>query len=112
MNKYDLISIYKFFGRDNQQDKLLEEFTEFKDAFRKFRIGYHVNNQDIDDMEHVLEELGDCLVLALQIYIIEYGGNIEEFEGMIKNKIGRTLSIIEKCETPNDYEKIRNSDLK
>ena len=97
------IKIHNRFGPQAQSIKLKEEFLEFLYEYNNF-----INNPDLDNITRLLEELQDFSNVLEGIAIVEYGLNMDEFKGYKRNKLVRTLKIIQKCiAEEREYEDVR-----
>ena len=109
MNKYDYLrlKIINFFGIPAQYLKLREEFHEVTEAYLKYK-----SHRSKKHLLALIEELNDTLNVAEGILLKEYGITEEEPRAEKHRKLNRTVDIIDKCDTPEQYDLIRNSDLK
>ena len=97
------IKIHNRFGPEAQHSKLKEEFLELQHEYNNF-----MNNPDLNNITRLLEELQDFSNVLEGIAIVEYGLNIDEFKGYKRNKLVRTLKIIQKCiAEKREYDEVR-----
>ena len=97
------IKIHNKFGPEAQRLKLKEEFLEFFYEYNNF-----FNAPNTDNITRLLEELQDFSNILEGIAIVEYGINMDEFRGYKRNKLVRTLKIIQKCiAEEREYEDVR-----
>ena len=105
-NREKLVKIKRFFGTEPQLLKLYEEIEELQTAYRNYRKTFYKDEQNL------IEEIADCLVVALQINKVKMVKNvikglidntkifktemIEKIIRMVKFKINRTVERIEK----------------
>ena len=97
------IKIHNRFGPQAQGVKLREEFHEFIDEYFNFE-----ELPNSDNITRLLEELQDFSNVLEGIAIVEYGLNMDEFKGYKRNKLVRTLKIIQKCiAEEREYDEVR-----
>lgn len=93
--------IINHFGVDAQLDKLREEIFEFEEAALQLQeIAFNMEG-DLGDVEtyhqkrtHVIEEMGDVLNILSQ-FVFYYGIEKPELDGIMDEKLERTLKRIE-----------------
>lgn len=99
-----LFEIITHFGIENQQRKLMEEIFELQSAITTHEMALS-NEYEIPltyivgTQEHIIEELGDVLVLLKQI-IAYYDITERQLEETINKKVDRTIQRIKE----NYYE--------
>ena len=108
--KRKLETIYNFFGKENQKEKLLEELDELTQAIYNY-LQIPSKQRFID----ILHELVDVTMLTVQIGISEgltALGFWLLFINQYKYKIKRTIKIIKQCKSGEDYDGIRDRQRK
>lgn len=85
MDKY--LDIINHFGEKTQCKKLMEEAFEFVETV------YEYDTKDIKTREHLVEEMGDILILLTE-FIAKYEIEKQELDKIIDYKLNRTLDRI------------------
>lgn len=85
MDKY--LDIINHFGEKSQCKKLMEEAFEFVETV------YEYNVNDINTREHLVEEMGDILLLLTE-FIAKYEIGKPELDKVMDYKLERTLDRI------------------
>ena len=85
MDKY--LDIINHFGEKMQCKKLMEEAFEFVETV------YEYDTKDIKTREHLIEEMGDILILLTE-FIAKYEIEKQELDKIIDYKLNRTLDRI------------------
>jgi NTP pyrophosphatase (non-canonical NTP hydrolase) len=85
MDKY--LDIINHFGEKPQCKKLMEEAFEFVETV------YEYNANDINTREHLVEEMGDILLLLTE-FIAKYEIGKPELDKVMDYKLERTLDRI------------------
>ena len=87
------LDIIEYFGVRNQMKKLNEECFEFLEAVDNYEdeMSYHLGGRAFENMcrEHVIEEMGDILVLLTE-FIAKYDIKKEELDPFMDYKLERT----------------------
>ena len=100
-----LKQILKFFGKENQKIKLLEELDELIDSTHTY-----LQFPSKARFKNVLCELVDVTVILVQIGIAEGLRPLEFpllFMKQYRYKVKRTDKIIKQCRSIDDYDRIR-----
>lgn len=91
------LAIIEYFGVRNQMKKLNEECFEFLEAVDNYEdeLAFHLGGSGCDNMcrEHVIDEMGDVLVLLTE-FIAKYNIKQEELDPYMDFKLQRTLDRI------------------
>lgn len=87
------LDIIEYFGVRNQMKKLNEECFEFLEAVDNYEdeLTFHLTDKVGENMlrDHVIEEMGDILVLLTE-FIAKYDIKKEELDPFMDYKVERT----------------------
>ena len=85
---------------ETKLNKLDKKLKELQHAVQEYR--------NTGDIYPVLEEVADCLIIILGIFIVKHSGYIREFMIIVERKIKRSLKIKRIMKRENKtYDEIR-----
>ena len=109
----DLKKILDFFGKEAQERKLLEEIEEFVDAITELDDFLNYKNQEEFNklLDHTIEEIADCMIVATQIEKTEFVCSIIDRYALTSRNLSMSILSAEVIKRHVEYKLKRTLDL-